>query len=339
MIPALPWYNKKNHFGWNSMEIHQQSVTTQDGCPISYVSVIPKIVSKFPVLMVHGIGASGGIWLLGREESLPHTLCAQGFPVYIVNLRHRKGLIEKEWDLDDYVDFDLPTILRVIQNRHGKKKVHYIGHSMGGLISKMFQVRFGSEGLRSTVCIGSPGLQAKAMDAQLIASARPIIKVLSKALPHARLQNIPNPILQTIHTLSSMRGFPTEWPEVLGQTKIPEIQSLCANVARTEAQQLTSLVGEKGIKSEKHGFHYGEFMDRVIAPTLTIAGNRDPVAPPKLVKAGHDQAHTHDKKFVILGPAYGSQQSYNHQELLMGPSTHRDLWPIISNWLVERESK
>ena len=59
------------------------------------------------------------------------------------------------WDVDSYFMLDLPAALRAVKRKTGRKKVLYIGHSMGGMLGYGL-ASWRQEDLLGLVTIGAP---------------------------------------------------------------------------------------------------------------------------------------------------------------------------------------
>lgn len=94
--------------------------------------------SREVVLLAAGCANSVGVYTLLDERSLPDFLYNNGFDVWALDLRGH-GESEpppgpREWDIGVYAFVDTRTVIDYVCNRTGCEKVHYIGHSMGGMI-------------------------------------------------------------------------------------------------------------------------------------------------------------------------------------------------------------
>ncbi len=97
-----------------------------------------------PILLLHGFMESFHIWSV-IDQHLYH----EGYDVYLFNLRGHGNEEEKSrpklsysrktptMGFDEIIAYDLPTIINFIQKKT-KKKVTIIGHSMGGMSSRLF---------------------------------------------------------------------------------------------------------------------------------------------------------------------------------------------------------
>ena len=86
------------------------------------------------VVLCHGLSSNHrGLHFPGR--SLAGWLAAHGYDVYLPDLRGSGDSDRPEaWDLDDHVYRDIPAILGAVRRASGRDRVHWVGHSMGGVV-------------------------------------------------------------------------------------------------------------------------------------------------------------------------------------------------------------
>lgn len=97
-----------------------------------------------PILLLHGFMESFHIW-----EGIDQDLHDKGYDVYLFNMRGHGNEEEKsrsqsqlliphpKMGFDEIVAYDVPTIIKAIKKRTGKK-VTIIGHSMGGMSTRLY---------------------------------------------------------------------------------------------------------------------------------------------------------------------------------------------------------
>ena len=305
---------------------------TKDDCELTIHTLMDRKESPY-VLLIHGIGATGHMWLgNGEKFRLPFFLQEKGFNVCMLNLRNRWNYTNHQWDLDHYVEFDIPAVVDYILKRSSSKKFHIIGHSLGGLLAKMYQTHHPSHGVASLVTLGSPGFRGKPKNGLFIASAAPFIKKLGRYLPHARLHHLPDTLLESLLAITTVPFNPSQLRQRTKFREHPWVKNYCANVSFQEARQLVSILEEGGIKCQTHGFKYLDREHLVTAPILAFAGGSDIVAPSGLIQDGLAPLSNTKKEFILLDKK-NTNSSYSHHDLVLGPKAHIDIWPRIHNFL------
>jgi pimeloyl-ACP methyl ester carboxylesterase len=168
-------------------EIHQEIVSarTSDGWELRVFHYLPegKDVVRFPVILCHGLAGNKNSCDFGdpgtmewERYSLAAFLSQQRsdegpvFDVWVPELRGAGQLSfdprvnpEKyHWCVDDYIDKDVPAIVRCVQQWYREKNydvppVFWVGKSMGGMIAYAYgQTKDGQRNLKGVVTIGSP---------------------------------------------------------------------------------------------------------------------------------------------------------------------------------------
>ncbi|MCO4747732.1 MAG: alpha/beta fold hydrolase [Proteobacteria bacterium] len=93
-----------------------------------------------PVLLVHGMGANHYNWDYTEEVSLATTLGADGWDVWIPELRGDPGSeapskrARRNFSFDDHAVFDLPAHVDTVLSETGEAQLYWVGHSMGGIL-------------------------------------------------------------------------------------------------------------------------------------------------------------------------------------------------------------
>ena len=309
---------------------------TNDGCiiPLHYLEPTRFDLDKAPVLLVHGFAANAHMWDSPVQEgSLANYFSRRGYPVFLIDLRFRQGRPPRDWDLDDYVLFDIPTVVDQIEIITGYSQFHWVGHSMGGLLGYMYQVLHGSARILSLSNLGSPGFRCVLNQGHVVYVSRAVSRILSLVINTGRLDLLPPKIMAGLITASFMVANPRKNGIDRGSFQDLQTMNILGNISRGEALQLTTIVNKKGLYSRKYRFRYHNRVDRVQAPLLCIAGDRDIVCPSKLVRQGFDDANALHKKFITLGKKARCQSYYGHLDLIMGSWAKYEVWPHILNWV------
>jgi pimeloyl-ACP methyl ester carboxylesterase len=166
-----------------------------------------------PVLLVHGLGANRfNMDAPVPEISLAQYLAARGHDVWVAELRGAGRSRPPGWpltrrrtfDFDDYVQKDIPAILRRVLDDSGYPQINWVGHSMGGMLAYASMLQYDQRLFRRVVTIGSPVftqrvLQLGLLDEQVVLGRR------SRRRP-AGLEVEAQPLLHT--------GLPARWAQV-----------------------------------------------------------------------------------------------------------------------------
>ncbi|XP_050310870.1 uncharacterized protein LOC126746602 [Anthonomus grandis grandis] len=102
---------------------------------------------KQPVLLMHGLGSDASQYTVNGNKSIAYFLARQGFDVWLGNFRGTEFSEHTVWTkrdnefwdicIDDHGLQDLPSYFKYIKNKT-KRKLIYMGHSMGGTAMGMY---------------------------------------------------------------------------------------------------------------------------------------------------------------------------------------------------------
>eukprot|EP01017_Pseudomicrothorax_dubius_P037301 TRINITY_DN5455_c0_g2_i2.p1 TRINITY_DN5455_c0_g2~~TRINITY_DN5455_c0_g2_i2.p1 ORF type:complete len:437 (+),score=81.70 TRINITY_DN5455_c0_g2_i2:70-1311(+) len=142
----LPFVEYVRHKGY-PVEAHE--ITTKDGYKLTFHRIQAKnqrvMVSKPVVYLQHGMFHSSDVWITNDEEKAPAFILAnKGYDVWCGNVRGNgyslghtrlKNTDAQFWEFtwQHMTEYDLPAAFAYISNLT-KKKINYIGHSLGTTI-------------------------------------------------------------------------------------------------------------------------------------------------------------------------------------------------------------
>ena len=280
-------------------------------------------------MLLHGLGANhSGFDLPGR--SLARWLAERGHDVWLPELRgHGASLARSyDWHIDEYLRQDLPAILETILGTTGQEQLHWVGHSMGGVLLMCYGILEPEAPIARGVCVAS------ALDYRVGATGfRPLL-ALRPALE--RLGLIPYGGL--IHLLAPALGRGSRaverfnlWPENVE----PELtRRLHARVFHAiPASLLASLATtfeETGFRLRSGQTFLGR-ADRFAAPTLLIAGSRDMQVSAEAVR--HTASLLGPARALAFGREHGHATDYGHFDLIIGRQAPEEVWPELAGWL------
>ncbi len=103
--------------------------------------------NKLPVILCHGLGLNATFWTI-TDQHLPSQLTARGYDVFVFDIRgsgenahlgrcdqlnrlirqtpfRERG--ERNWNVDDLVQYDVPAILDYVRRETGRDRVNWVG--------------------------------------------------------------------------------------------------------------------------------------------------------------------------------------------------------------------
>ncbi|HMK36091.1 MAG TPA: alpha/beta hydrolase [Desulfomonilaceae bacterium] len=301
----------------------------------------------YPVILCHGLSSNRFVFDLPGEASLARFLADRGRDVWVAELRGSgmsdgPGLFVSEspysWDFDDHLTKDLPAILQFVLFRTGASKVHYIGHSMGGMLILAYLASQDDPPVASAVTVGSPANFAQARN--------PVFDFLLKVMPLIeRLSVSPLPLIG--RNLTPFAQWLSKY--LLGAF-------FAANVRPVTARKIVALAAElvasntlwltfgrylkTGLFADPRGNRYLENLAASKVPILVTGGSKDMMAPEASVRAACDfeAGNSGERNCVMFGRASGCVEDYGHMDLLVGLRVEQEVFPVILHALKRHDS-
>ncbi len=294
-----------------------------------------------PVLLVHGIAVNHRTSDALPDVSLAQDLARRGFDVWLLTLR--SGLHAVPWRrrpevrFDAMARFDVPEAIASIQRHRAEEcqpalPVHYVGHSMGGMLLMASVGRFlDDDALDRVVIVGSPG------------------RVVSPIRALRILARWPRPLMPMLPLRLAARtyAFASEWfPTPIHRLFVNPAQLHRGTLARTLAHSIESIpaplvadfatwIASDGELRLPDGTHALDGLEGARSPALFIAGAADRIAPPDTVRRGFEAWGAEsgvDKHFVVLDD-HRCDQPYGHGDMMFGVHAPRDVFQQIADYL------
>jgi pimeloyl-ACP methyl ester carboxylesterase len=292
-----------------------------------------------PILLCHGLGANRFNLDAPGDLSLAQWLWKQGHDCWVVELRgagyssrpSRSNDLEWSWTFQDYVEKDIPTALDVIQRVTGRSKVHWIGHSMGGMIAYAFLVGPLAHRIRSLVTIGSPTfsrLDNPFLDKVL--GLRSLIKRLKK-LPYEGSGAALIPAMPLFkETVGRLFGNPRN---MRNRDLIQAIRLIPSNLPTSLVMQFADWYEGDGFTDGDGQLSYFDEFGSIKVPTQLIVGPADILSPPEDIESILHQIGSEDKELCLLSAANGCRYDYGHIDPVFGRWAMTEVWPHIARWV------
>jgi pimeloyl-ACP methyl ester carboxylesterase len=314
---------------------------TVDGWKIALYRYVPKdgpIEGQSPIVLCHGLGANR-YNLDAPRLSLAKWLVKRGFECWVVELRGagrstRPTLFNGkkfDWNFDHYVKCDIPAALTLILQATGAKNVHWIGHSMGGMVAYAYLMTHDPEPIRSIVAIASPSFAHVAHP--LIDRLTPLRRVLKylPRIPYAGASVLLVPIMPLFKpTLGRLFANPKNMRTV-------DLQCLVSIVPQDLPLSLLSQVldwyADKGFVDHYKSLEYFRELHRIYTPAMIISGTCDRLTPEDDLRYVYDHISSPDKEMHLFGRSTGCRHDYGHIDLVLGKYAHEEVFPHIHKWL------
>ncbi len=284
------------------------------------------------VLLLHGLASNHTVFHF-PYRSLATWLAARGFDCYLPDLRGHgaSDWPAEPWAIDEYLFNDLPVVVDAILARSGQPALHWVGHSLGGLLLLCYGILFPDAPLGSGTTIGT------ALDYRVgSTSFRHLLKI---RVLLERLDGIPYGTL--IHLLAPVCGTPlsrgvdalTAWPPNIEPEMLRLIQAHCFHtVPMSLLASLATLFGRRGLRTRDRTVYFLEKASRFCVPLRLLGGSRDLQISANAVRQTANLVGG-PAEVCIYGREHGELEEYGHWDLVVGRRAEHEIWPGIEGWL------
>lgn len=261
-----------------------------------------KVSDAPPVIIAHGTFSSHTGCI-----GLAQNLADRGFDVWLFDWRGR-GQSDKhsaDFDFDTIAQQDIPAVRELVQRETGYRAAHWACHSGGGLVVSMWMAR--NPDIANTEVAGVAMMAAQA---HLAAATETNLKTVTEMAEWLKDK---------------------EWIPVggLGVGSEPESAQLMRQWCSWNLN--TAFIGNDG-------FAYLPALKAIKVPVLALAGAGDPfIAPPAGCEALAKAFGGSDVTYQICGKNEGFLEDYEHGRILVSSSARKEIWPLVANWIENRE--
>ncbi|OGQ90142.1 MAG: hypothetical protein A2289_19775 [Deltaproteobacteria bacterium RIFOXYA12_FULL_58_15] len=283
------------------------------------------------VLLLHGLAANHHSFNFpGR--SLAEWLAARGFDCYLPNLRGHGDSERRafDWDLDDYLEADLPAIVDAVLKTSGQEQLHWVGHSMGGMLLFCYGILNSKAPIASGVTMGSTLDYDQESNAfATLASLRPLLDYLP-VVPYGTVTHLLAPLLGRIADPLTAFNFAhgNIEPEMARRAYALGFHTIPMSLLRN----LASVFEPGGLRKRDGTVHFVEQAGKYTIPTLLQAASLDSQAPVASVEKTASMLGG-TVETAVFGRLQNCETDYKHWDLLIGRSAPDEVWPRIAAWL------
>ena len=353
-------------------EIKYYYTQTEDDITLGLRRYRPERLSeaKDPVILCHGFSYNMLFWDLAEEVSLPRYLAAAGYDVWALSLRgaapssqplssamrklahfhldtemlrtikdRLKDVRMLDWSVDDHIEQDVPAAIRFVLGETGRQRVHWVGHSMGGMIMLAYlghNPGRKTEQLNSFVGIGSPMVIFQPLSEPFeflleqqttLAVGSLILGSSAPATLGAIFGNLDTPRDKLFYNATNIHGA------ILRSL----FQRAEEEMGPSQFKQLMEMVRTERFRSLDKGVDYTGQLGQVKTPTLLVAGTVDNMATPGAVRYAWRNLGSEDKEFELFGRVNSHHNDYGHNDLVIGEHVLKEVYPAILEWLEKHD--
>ena len=299
---------------------------------------------RTPVLLCHGMSSNRWDMDGPGRISLARYLVRRGYDVWNVELRGAGRSTRPtwwngkryNWSFEDYVQHDAPAALQVVLRETGARQVHWVGHSMGGMIAYALLMSPIQGKIASAVTLGSPTMSKIGHPMlDLGVPYRSVLRYLPRRVPLGTLARLSAPLAPWLErrlepTLSELGWAP-------GNANVGLLRALMLTAVDDLPGSLLREFGrwyDNKVMSDRYAmFDFTEHLERITTPILILAGSKDGLTPPRDLEEVCRRITSRDKEFRVIGKAQGFAHDYSHADLILGLHAPDDVYPVVLRWL------
>ncbi len=312
---------------------------------------IPK--KKNPVILCHGLMGTKEYFKQNEEESIVYQLTKEGYEVYVLNLRGRQsegqnekgendssttsgywfGKTYNDYSFDDYAKYDVDAAITYVLATTKAEKVNWIGHSMGGMVIYARAGTMGETRISNLVTIGSPfSFPFKPKKLNLLGALEPALNVLP-TVPVGSLAEFSSWTPIDFYYFMSLYYY----PENMDKEQVRRLTRFGANNESPRVfKQFANGMGKWNFESLDGKDKYTDNVSNIKIPVLLIAGRRDHLGSPYIVRHVYEKLGSVDKTIMMISRADGHSEDYGHVDLVAGKGIVKDVVPGLISWMNER---
>ncbi|MFP4502862.1 MAG: alpha/beta fold hydrolase [Candidatus Hydrogenedentota bacterium] len=287
-----------------------------------------------PILFVHGAGANHHNFTCPEGESLVDFLMQKGYDCWAIDLRGTRssrppfGHNHFDVSLEDHLDEDLPSVIAHIRRVTGYDRLHWAGHSMGGMLLYAYALAHGEEQIAAGITIASPpGFE----NVTLPPVERPL--ALLRRMPYFGCACIRAllPIQLRLRITSPL--LPVNLANLHPDITIRHFFNMMDNVQPGVMGELVAAAREGGWHMRNGALDMQAGLTRLHVPLLAFFAMHDPFVPLAEARTFFERLPSDDKRAIYLGKSEGASADYAHIEIPFARESHREVFQPILAWL------
>lgn len=342
----IAWWVIRRRYLLATPSDENRFAATIDGWELALYRYRPGTVAagREPIILCHGMLSNRFNVDLDEEVSLARYLREKGFDAWVMELRghgrsRRAAPSDRavdgaprrrrfDWNVDDYIQRDLIAVVDHVRRATGAERVHWFGHSMGGMILYGACALEGTASrIRSAVVTDAPAtfgpLRTPARMGRAYARLIP-------AVPPAIVIPFLGPLVWLLPDLMGPR---------YGISERRLMMTLLANAiipwgSSRALLQFCEMLESGRFRSMDGGVDYERGASLIDFPLLVLSSARK-LMDERAILYGFEHAAANDKRYVRLSRANGYTTDYTHSNLLLSGSSPREVFPLIADWYAE----
>jgi len=326
------------HIELRAREIH--TIQTPDGWRIRLFRYRKGGSSGEPVLLVHGYTANHWNLTLPQGESLADYLVEQGYDCWAIDLRGNRtsippaGTPRHRATYDGYVMEDLPAAMAFIRQSTGYDQVHWVGHSMGGMLLYAYELAHGRTRIASGTTIASPpwleAFWSKSQDRLVwFMETMPwLFEIGKRAIAPAYAKMKPN-----------YRLVPVRWENLSPRFGVAEFFNAAEQSSGPVTRTMEECAKHRYLAVDNDRINVLTGLVRLETPLLVMGCPLDPIAPISNLKQFFDRLPTNDKRFIELSREAGCEMDHSHVDPPFAKNAAAEVFAPIAEWIAAHPAR
>ena len=287
-----------------------------------------------PVLLVHGMGANQNNFTSPEGNCLVDYLSEKGYDCWTIDLggsRSSEAPFERTRDdvcLEDFFKEDIPAAIAHILKITNYEKLHWIGHSMGGMLLYAHTFHSGGGDIVSGTTLGSP------IDFTDAAGKVPTLALaFAEKFPSVSGSAIRGlvPILKTLHV--GTFAFPINQRNLPASMSAGHFINMLEDPLPSLMRQVRQWIVSRDYKLLNGSLDIVARIDSLPVPLFAFFAAKDPFINAERAKEWFGSIKNPDKKMVICSKDAGYVEDYSHCDLAFSKAAQKEIFEPIGQWL------
>ena len=294
---------------------------------------------RMPILIVYALINRPYILDLQPDRSIVRRMLEAGHDVYLIDW-HEPSRLDQRLGLQDYVDRYVDNCVDEVRERSGQDAINVLGYCMGGTMSAMYAAlhpeKVNALGLMATgLHFDDTGGVLERWGDEDYYDPRTVTETFGNvpgeflAVGFDLLDPVANNVTKYVHLYDRLENEDF----VRNFTRMEQWLSDSVDVAGEVYAQFLEDIYQDDLLYENELTVDGEPVDvtNIDMPMLQIVGEYDNLVPPAASKPFNDVVGTDDVTTI--------EYPSGHVGLAMSNGAHRDLWPEVAEWFLERSER
>ncbi len=291
-----------------------------------------------PILVVYALINKPFILDLQPDRSVVRRLLEAGHDVYLIDWNEPSRL-DRHLTLEDYVDRYVDNCVDVVRDRSSVDRINLLGYCMGGTMAAMYtalrQEKIRALGLMAAgLCFDDTGGVLELWGDDEYYDPRDVVNAYG---------NVPSEMLDVGFALMDpVANYVSKYVRLYDNFENDEFVENFARMERWLDEGI-DLAGETYVQFLEEIYQENRLYENELyigdrhvdvteiqVPLLQIVGEYDHLIPPETSKPFNDVVGSEDTEIV--------EYPTGHIGLSVSRSSHRDVWPRVAEWFIERST-